>query len=178
MPDKTKKVVLLGFMYSGKTTVGKKLAKKLGYKFYDTDAEIEYKYHYSINSIFKTFGEEIFRNMEKQMLEELLQKDNVVISCGGGTPCFFDNMQKIKDNSISIYLFLTPGQIFSRYKIAKVRRPLLEEKTEQQAFEYIDKTLAEREQYYNQADITLNAMNLSHDEIVEKLLEFNLSDNM
>src|SRR5688500_7926474 len=98
------KVFLIGFMGSGKSTVGKKLAQKMTLDFIDLDAYIEKQRQKTISYFFENFGEEKFREIERDALAELLEKDNVVISTGGGTPCFFDNMEKIKKNGISVYI--------------------------------------------------------------------------
>ncbi len=172
MQDKNKRIVLTGFMYCGKSTVGRKLARILDYDFIDLDTEIENKYHYTVVDIFKTFGENVFRNMEQQMLDCVLQKDNVVIACGGGTPCFFDNMKKIKDNSVSIYLSLNPASIYSRYANSKRSRPLLEGKSDEEIKQYITEKLKEREVFYNQSDIIITSLSVSPDEIAQKIKNF------
>lgn len=170
--DKRTTIVLLGYMFTGKTTMGKSLAKRLNYDFFDTDTEIERTYHYTVEDIFKKFGEQVFRNMEKKALGTLLKKDNVVIACGGGLPCFFDNMQEIKDNAISIYLKMDTGQIMSRYQKSKARRPLLMNKTEDEVREYIQESLEERQQYYTQADMVVNAFDLTPQRLETELENF------
>lgn len=170
--DKRTTIVILGYMFTGKTTMGKSLAKRLNYDFFDTDAEIEKAYHYTVEDIFRKFGEQVFRNMEKKALETLLRKDNVVIACGGGLPCFFDNMQEIKQNAISIYLKMDTGQIMSRYQKSKARRPLLMNKTDDEVREYIDKSLEERQPYYTQADIVVDAFDLTPQRLETELANF------
>lgn len=172
MQDKGKRIVFVGYMYSGKTTIGKKLAQHLDYKFYDIDTEIENKIHHSVADIFKLFGEDTFRKLEQQTLKELLQKDDVIIACGGGTPCFFDNMQQIKEKSISIYIKVDIKHIIARQKYSKAERPLLSDKTEKEIRQYITESLDDRKKYYSQADIISEDFNFSIKSIVEKLSNF------
>lgn len=173
MQDRKKRIVFVGYMFSGKSTVGRKLAAKLGYKFIDTDWEIEEKFHYTIYNIFERFGEEIFRKMEKDMLRNILERDNVVIATGGGLPCCFDNMQQIKEKAFSIYLKADVNQIISRQKQSKLKRPLLKNKSEEEIREYIQKSLQEREQYYMQADIIVPSLNADVNQILA-LIEENI----
>ncbi len=161
------RVFIVGYMLSGKSTIGKRLAKLLNYTFIDTDKEIENQYKLSVNDIFKKYGEEVFRVLEKKILENIGEKDNIVVSTGGGLVCFNDNMQWVKANGVSIYLKLSPAAILSRHKISKRVRPLLRDKTDEEALEYITKTLEEREKYYTQADYCFDALNLKAEEIIK-----------
>lgn len=102
------KIVLVGYMYCGKTTVGKRIANMLNFEFKDTDTLVENICGENISSIFETKGEEFFRQKEREVLVQLLQEDNIVIATGGGLPCYEDNMKLIKNNCKSIYLKLTP----------------------------------------------------------------------
>ena len=95
-------------MLSGKSTVGKKLAKHLNYEFVDTDKWIENKYRLSVDGIFSKYGEKVFRSFEREALLELIAKDNILISTGGGLPCFDGNMEIIKASGFSIYLNISP----------------------------------------------------------------------
>ena len=99
-----KSIILIGYMGSGKTTVGRQLAMALGRTFYDLDWYIEMRYHRSVAQLFAERGEEGFREMERNMLHEAAEFEDIVLSCGGGTPCFFDNMAYIRSVSDSVYL--------------------------------------------------------------------------
>lgn len=154
-------------MLSGKSTIGKQLAKRLNYTFIDTDKEIEMHYKLSVSDVFKKYGEEVFRLLERKILLSLEKEDNIVVSTGGGLVCFNDNMKWVKENGLSIYLKLSPQAIVSRHKVAKRARPLLQNKTEEELLEYIEKTLEEREKFYNQADFSFEALSLKVEEIIK-----------
>lgn len=159
------RIFLIGFMYCGKTTIGKKLSKLLGYEFIDTDSYIENKLNKSATEIFAQEGETFFREQESLCLQELSQRENVVISTGGGLPCFNSNMDKIKEIGKSIYLKLTPTQILSRAEKSKRPRPLLANKNSEEKLQYITSTLQEREKFYLQADVCISALSLTNFEL-------------
>jgi shikimate kinase len=119
------RVYLLGYMGSGKTTLGKTLAKKLKFNFTDLDHFIEKDLNKKISSLFETEGEEGFRSIEKNYLHKTASMENTIVSCGGGTPCFFDNIQWMNNNGITIYLKMTVDGLFNRLLHAKEERPLL-----------------------------------------------------
>lgn len=164
------RIFIVGYMLSGKSTIGKRLAKLLNYKFIDTDKAIEQQYKLSVSDIFKKYGEDVFRTLEKQMIETLKEEDNVVVSTGGGYVCYNDNMKWVKENGKSIYLKLTPEAIVSRHKITKRPRPLLQNKTDEELLEFVKQTLKEREFYYQQSDFIFNALSLKPEEIIKIIL--------
>src|SRR5574344_612650 len=131
------KVFLIGFMFSGKSTVGKKLASIMGYDFIDTDKYFEDKYKISIFDFFEKFGEEMFRKFEHDILNELIVRENTIISTGGGLPCFNENMDIINDKGISIYLEMPFKAIINRQKNSKQKRPLLKNKNQEEIEEYL-----------------------------------------
>ena len=178
MQDRFKRIVLVGYMYSGKSTLGRHIAAKLGYEFFDTDKEIENKFRYTVLSFFKNFGEDVFRKAEHEMLKELLLKDNVVIATGGGTPCFYGNMEYINNMSLSVYLQMNVGQIMSRHAKSKVKRPLLEGKQEDEIKQYITETLVQREQFYLKADIVADAFNPDAAKITEDIKKLQKNENL
>ena len=147
---KSSTIILVGFMGSGKTTFGMKLAKKLNYQFVDTDKEIEELVGMSIESIFNTKGEKYFRQLEKQYIQKL-KVQNVVIATGGGMPCFYDNMEYLNKIGVTVYLEYSSQELFERLKNETVNRPLLKHKSEEDLFDYIDDLLLKRERYYLQA---------------------------
>lgn len=137
-------------MGTGKSIAGKKIAFQLGYEYIDLDTAIENKYKQKIATIFNLLGEEQFRKMEAAMLREVT-KENTIISCGGGTPCFYDNMDFIKNNGISIYLKTNRTILLSRLIHNKSKRPLLSDKSDKELIVFINQLLDSREPFYNQA---------------------------
>ena len=143
-------------MGAGKTTVGKALAHELGLPFYDLDWYIETRMHCKVKDIFDEKGEEGFRKIERNMLHEVAEFENVVISCGGGTPCFFDNMEYMNQQGETIYLKATPEVLYDHLKMGKTVRPLLLNKTPEEVKVFIREQLEEREPYYAKAKHTLD----------------------
>lgn len=150
------RVILIGYMGAGKTTVGKALAADLGLTFYDLDWYITMRYHRSVPEIFAERGEEGFRDLERRMLHEVAEFENVVVSCGGGTPCFFDNMEYMNSLADTIYLKATPDVLAMHLKMGKGKRPLLEGKSPEELEAYIQESLQAREPYYSQAKYTID----------------------
>ena len=153
------KIYLIGYMYSGKTTVGHALARSMGYQFYDLDQAFEAKYHTSIPLFFQRYGEEAFRRLEQQMLHTTADLDNVVISTGGGTPCFFDNIQWINSHGVSVYLDVTLETILCRAAKSRKTRPILADKNPEEREAYVRQQLQQRLPYYQQAQINFPADN-------------------
>ncbi|MBQ2519074.1 MAG: shikimate kinase [Bacteroidaceae bacterium] len=151
-----KRIILIGYMGSGKTTVGRQLAMALGLSFYDLDWYIEMRFHRSVARIFAESGEEGFRQIERNMLHEAAEFEDVVLSCGGGTPCFYDNMEYMNSLAETVYLKATPEVLAMHLKMGKVERPLIKGKTEDELLQYIRQSLEEREKYYLQAKHVLD----------------------
>ncbi len=150
------RIILLGYMGAGKTTVGRQLAKAVGLQFYDLDWYIELRYHKRVADIFAASGEEGFRDLEYRMLHEVAEFEDVVLSCGGGTPCFFDNMAYMNSMAETVYLKADPEVLAMHLRMGKVERPLIKGKSPEELEEYIRHSLAEREPYYRQAKHTLD----------------------
>lgn len=150
---------LVGYMYAGKSTYGRKLARTLNYDFVDTDRAFEQKYKLTIPMFFAKYGEELFRKLESQLLREVSTADNVVIATGGGTPCYGDNMDFILANGRVIYLETTLEAILSRLAVSKNPRPLLTGKPEAEQRAIVKRQLAERQPIYARSHITLDALN-------------------
>jgi shikimate kinase len=145
-------IILLGYMGCGKSSVGITLATHLNYKFIDLDDFIEQQEQQSISEIFKTKGDLYFRKIEHQALDALLAKKDIVLALGGGTPCYFNNMERINkaSNTISIYLKATINTLKERLINERSKRPLISGlKNEQELKEYISKHLFERGAFYN-----------------------------
>ena len=167
-------VILIGYMASGKSTLGRILAEKLSYDFIDLDDYIEDKENLSISNLFKTKGEIYFRKKETFYLKELLNsKDKLVLSLGGGTPCYSGNMETILEtaNAVSIYLKASIPTLIGRLKNEKNKRPLIAHiKSDEELAEFIGKHLFERSQFYNQAKTILTTDNKTEEAIVEDLI--------
>ena len=160
-------------MGSGKTTVGKALSKATGMMFYDLDWYIENRMHTTVSKLFSERGEEAFRKIEYNMLHEVAEFEDVIISCGGGTPCFFDNMDYLNQQGDVVYLKATPEVLYKHLLMAKVERPLLKGKSPEELIAYITAHLKERTPFYEKARHTLDVSVLdNHDKIatsVERL---------
>ena len=169
------RIILIGYMGAGKTTVGKALAKALGVTFYDLDWYIETRMRRTVKQIFDQEGEEGFRRIERNMLHEVAEFENVVLSCGGGTPCFFDNIDYMNQQGPVVYLKASPEVLYEHLKMGKSVRPLLLNKTPEEVKKFIVEQLAHREQFYSKAKYTLDVILLdNYDKInitVEKLIE-------
>ncbi len=151
-----RRIILVGYMGSGKTTVGKALSKETGLMFYDLDWYIENRMRKSISQIFAEKGEAGFRKIEYNMLHEVAEFEDVIISCGGGTPCFFDNMDYLNRQGDVVYLKATPDTLYSHLLLAKVERPLLKDKSSEELIDYITHHLQERAPFYEKARYTLD----------------------
>lgn len=170
-------IVLIGFMGSGKTTVGKLLADTLNIDFIDMDLYIEKQQKYSIKEIFAKKGESYFRKIESETLLEILDKSKrMVISTGGGTPCYLDNMNLIKSNSLSVYLKVGCRRLVERLK-NDLQRPLIQNKTDKELFTYVKIALGERDKYYSQADIRLRAID-SPEKMTKRLTNYILKTDL
>ncbi|MBQ8913213.1 MAG: shikimate kinase [Lachnospiraceae bacterium] len=162
------KIVLVGFMGSGKSSVGKELSKRLGIKLLDSDTCIEMQEKKSINDIFNDEGEESFRDMESDFLRKLsLSDESFILSTGGGMPCFNDNAKLIKEVGVSVYLMASPDSILERLN-NDTSRPLLKEGNK---LEKIKSLLSKREDFYkNAADIVIKTDGKSVEEIADEIL--------
>lgn len=151
-----RRIIIIGYMGAGKTTVGKALARDLGMVFYDLDWYIESRMHKTVKQIFDDMSEEGFRKIEHNMLHEVAEFEDVVISCGGGTPCFFDNIDYMNAQGETVYLKASPEVLYGHLKMGKTVRPLLLNKTPDEVRAFIQTQLASREPYYSKAKHTLD----------------------
>ncbi len=145
------RIFLIGYMGAGKTTLGKAFARELGLTFIDLDWYIEERFHKTVQRIFEERSEEGFRELERNMLHEVSDFENVVISTGGGTPCFFDNMEYMNTQGETVFLSVDPTVLFRRLRVAKQQRPLLAEKTDEELMEFIGSALEKRMPHYSKA---------------------------
>lgn len=166
-------IILLGYMASGKSLIGKKLAETLNYNYIDLDAFIEAEEELAISELFKQKGELYFRKVEHKYLNKLLKSsEKTVLSLGGGTPCYYDTMSLLKaqDNFKTIYLRVSIPELVNRLKLEKNKRPLISHiETDDLLAEFIGKHLFERANFYNQSDIVINA-NTTPEAIIESIL--------
>ena len=152
------RIYLVGYMAVGKTSIGKQLAKSMGLKFVDLDVMIEEKQKQSIPEIFKNQGEAAFRGIEKAALHQTKFMNDCVIASGGGTPCFYDNMMKMNEWGVTVYLEMDVNSIAYRLYHAKTKRPLVEGKGETELKQFVKQHLEERSDYYQEATIHFNAL--------------------
>jgi shikimate kinase len=165
------KLFLIGFMGSGKTHWGNLLAQKLALPFFDLDRVISEKEQKTIPEIFAENGEEYFRVLEKGCLEEIAENNKeFIISCGGGTPCFFNNIQFMKKTGTVVWLNTPVDVLVGRLLRNKDSRPLLKDLAASELKTYILKKILSRRLYYEQAQITVNEENLTVDSFAEIIL--------
>lgn len=146
-----KRIIIIGYMGSGKTTVGHALSQELGLPFYDLDWYIETRMHRTVKQIFDEKGEEGFRKIEHNLLHEVAEFEDVIISCGGGTPCFFDNIDYINRQGETVYLKCATDVLYKHLKMGKTVRPLLLNKTPDEVKTFIEAQLKQREPFYAKA---------------------------
>lgn len=165
------KIVLLGYMASGKSTIGREISKKLDMKFIDLDDYISKREKRSISEIFKVEGEIYFRKIEGSYLGEILNsKDSFILSLGGGTPCYSNNMELILNSEASsIYIKASIKTLVSRLTAEKRKRPLVAKLEDDNLIEFVAKHLFERSFFYEQASITINTEDKSTEEITTEI---------
>lgn len=162
------RIFLIGFMGCGKTTMGKRLARYLEYDFVDLDKFLEDKAGMTINEFFKTRGETVFREFEKDILQEGSFNDDTVIATGGGLPCFFDNIRWMNENGFTVYLKMPPGGLVKRLKHA-TDRPLISGLNEQELLKFITNKLDEREPFYEKARLVVDAIDLTPEKLANAI---------
>ena len=160
------RIYLIGYMASGKSNLGRILAGKLGYRFIDLDWLFEERYRISVLDFFEKYDESVFRKIERLLLHETIDLEDVVISTGGGTPCFYDNMDFIKQAGLSVYLLWDVPALVSRLKMVKRKRPLLKDIPPAELEEKVSAQLAQRRFFYDQADIVMKGDNINLDDLL------------
>lgn len=168
--NKDNRIFLIGYMGAGKTTIGQQLAERLGYKFLDMDHVIEEKMQRSVSQIFSEKGEEEFRRLERECLEEISTEQNVVVATGGGAPCFYDNMERMNAYGLTVYLCLSPEQLQERLELShKNKRPLLAQREGEELLDFIRQNLSEREPFYRKAALVVSG---TDEEMFQQILSF------
>jgi len=164
------KVFLIGFMASGKTTLGNELANSLGYKFIDLDNFIEDKHNKTIKILFECYGEDHFRTIENDALREVAEMDgNIVVASGGGTSCFYNSVDFMNKFGVTIYLRVEVSELLARLIDSKRDRPLLWGKSKEELNNYIIRVLDERKKYYEKAKITVDMNTLNVDQLANTI---------
>lgn len=146
-----KPVFLIGYMGCGKSTLGRALHRLTGWQFVDLDAAIEERHHATVSQIFAAHGEEGFRDIESQMLRECADFQDTVIACGGGTPCFHDNMTLMNGKGTTVWLTTPLERLLERLGRNRAKRPILADKSDAELREFVVAALQAREPYYSQA---------------------------
>lgn len=160
-------------MGCGKSTMGRAVSQLTGVSFIDLDNYIEGRYHMSVKEIFAKHGEEGFRDIERRMLQEVADFEDVIVACGGGTPCFFDNMEYMNAHGTTVFLNTPIPRLHSRLMRGRHKRPLIANKSEEELLEFIKKALADRWEHYAKAQIEFSSERLeSREEIENTAREF------
>ncbi|HBZ66450.1 MAG TPA: shikimate kinase [Bacteroidales bacterium] len=163
------RIYLVGFMGCGKSFSGRNLSRKLGFGFSDLDVLFENRYRVNIQEFFRKYGEATFRVVEQQILYETESFHKVVISTGGGTPCYADNMDWMNQHGISIYLKMSPSSLYHRLSHSRKPRPLIKDYEPEALRQFIRERLAIREPYYNKASLIVPGENLNLNQLTETL---------
>ena len=163
-------IYLIGLPGSGKSTLGRILAHKLNFAYFDMDEEICSKEQKSIEDIFAVKGENYFRELEHSILQKTFKLKNTIVSTGGGAPCFFDNMDQMKKHGLTLYIKPSIDELTNRLLgQGRENRPLLKGKNTKQLKDFLEARLKERAPYYDQAKIVFSKDTLSPEDIYEKL---------
>ena len=162
-------------MGAGKTTAARRLAQRMGWEVVDTDALFEEKYKISVCDFFNKYDEPLYRKLESEVLKETESLENVVVSTGGGTACYFDNMDWMNQHGLTVFLRISPKAVVDRLLHAKRKRPLAEGKSETELTEFVNQHYASRLPFYEQAQITVKSEDLDLDDLVRRLEGLRLS---
>jgi shikimate kinase len=161
------RIYIVGYMGAGKTTAARRLAQRMGWEVVDTDALFEEKYKISVNDFFNKYDEPLYRKLESEVLKATESLDHVVVSTGGGTACFFDNMDWMNQHGLTVFLRISPQAAVDRVIHSRHKRPLVEGKSEEELTEFVNQHYASRLPFYEQARITAK----SEDFDIESLMK-------
>lgn len=161
------RIYIVGYMGAGKTTAARRLAQRMGWEVVDTDSLFEEKYKISVNDFFNKYDEPLYRKLESEVLKATESLDHVVVSTGGGTACFFDNMDWMNQHGLTVFLRISPQAAVDRVIHSRHKRPLVEGKSEEELTEFVNQHYASRLPFYEQARITVK----SEDFDIESLME-------
>lgn len=157
-------------MGAGKSTLGKKLAKAIGYQFIDSDKDISKQQGVTISDLFDTKGEAYFRQLEKEFIEQLDSNENYIVATGGGLPIYNDLMSKLNEKGITIYLRVKPSTLLLRLKEGQKKRPLIANLNEEQLHAFISEKLMERESTYLKAQLIVDEPDQKIEQLIHLLL--------
>jgi len=163
------RIYLVGYMGSGKTTLGKKLAREAGMHFIDLDKFIEERNCRTVAQLFEYEGEESFRMKERKSIEEVSVFDNVVVATGGGAPCFFDNMEIMNRTGITLFLDMDPSLLAHRLSSSRTVRPLIRQKSKQELLAFISENLEKRRPFYEKARFRIDDPDIQPSEILKMI---------
>ena len=166
------KVYIVGYMGAGKTTAARRIAQRLGWEVADTDALFEEKYKISVNDFFNKYDEPLYRKLESEVLKSTESLENVVVSTGGGTACYFDNMEWMNQHGLTVFLRISEKAVIDRLLHAKRKRPLAIGKTEAELTEFVSKHYTSRLPFYEKAQITVKAENFDLENLIEMINGF------
>ena len=161
------RIYLVGYMGAGKTTAAKRLASRLGWEVADTDALFEEKYRISVDDFFQKYDEPLYRKLESEILKSTEKLEHTVISTGGGTACYFDNMDWMNQHGLTVFLRISPKAAVDRVIHSRHKRPLARGKTEAELTDFVEQHYASRLPFYEQANITVKSEGLE----IENLLQ-------
>lgn len=165
------RIIIIGYMGAGKTTIGRALSRTIGVPFYDLDWYIQQRMRRTVKQLFEERGEEGFRKVEHNMLHEVAEFEDIILSCGGGTPCFFDNMDYLNQQGETVYLKAEPDVLYGHLKMGKVVRPLLLNKTPDEVQAFIRQQLVAREPYYSKAKHMIDVSLLDTSQKIQNTVE-------
>jgi shikimate kinase len=160
------RIYLVGYMGCGKTTIGRKIADLLGIGFVDLDKYIEERYFKSVPAIFAEEGEQAFREKERISLLEVAEFENIVVGTGGGAPCFYDNMEVMNSNGVTVYIAPDPEVLAKRLIKSKTERPLIAGKSESELIAFINDALQKRAPFYEKSQIIIRGENNLNPQLV------------
>lgn len=166
-----KRIYLIGYMGAGKTTIGKALERHTSLSFIDLDCYIEGRFRKTISQLFAEKGEASFRELERRMLHEVSEFEDVIISCGGGTPCFFDNISYMNECGKTIYLKVSVSELAARLGGGKHTRPVLKNRSGEELRQFIQENLQARSSFYEQAQVIFDAEAMTTVEDVNQIVE-------
>ncbi len=156
-------------MGAGKTTAAKRLANRLGWEVVDTDALFEEKYRISVDDFFQKYDEPLYRKLESEILKSTENFNKTVISTGGGTACYFDNMDWMNQHGLTVFMRVSPASAVDRVLHSHHKRPLVRGKSEEELMEYVNWHYASRMPFYEQARITVKSENLDLESLLERI---------
>lgn len=166
---KMNRIYIVGYMGAGKTTAAKRLARRLGWDVADTDALFEEKYRISVDDFFQKYDEPLYRKLESEILKSTGDSDHIVISTGGGTACYFDNMEWMNQHGLTVFMQISPKAAVDRVLHSRHKRPLARGKSEEELLKFVSRHYASRMPFYAQAKITVKSEDFDLDALMQRI---------